>query len=671
MDRERYARHRARAARRQQTISKTGREIGPPPPIRDPQRRHAAQTSLAQFAKTYFPNTFYLPFCPDHLRCIAKLEHATLHGGHFAFALPRGSGKTSLALTAALWAVLHGYRQFVVIIGPTERHALNTLAALRTHLETNDLLAEDYPEVCHPIRALEGITNRCPGQLCLNQRTQIQFTSNKIVLPTIAESPASGSILVTASITGQIRGMVHTRPDGHTVRPDLAILDDPQTDESAASAYQTETRARIILGAVLGLAGPNRNITAVMPCTCIAPHDLASRFLDPQLHPEWQPEKTKLVYAWPTAEHMWQHYAELRAKSLREGGNGAEATAYYQAHRAEMDAGAHVAWPERHNPDEISGLQHAWNLRLRDPAAFAAEYQNEPIDTSAPSDQITPAHLAIRLSPYHRGHIPHNTRHLTAGIDVQSTLLYWTLCAWTDSLGGYLLDYGTYPQQTAHHFTARNPTISITDAHPGSLEHALAASIRTLAAALAAQYDPDLILIDANWATSTPIVQAYCAENPKCIPAHGRYLGARSQPITAARPKPREKLGTHWRLTPTQAGRRLTYDTNFWKSCLRQRLTTHTSDPTALLFHGPGPHEHLAQHLCSEIPRTVHAHDRTVEEWHLPPTRPDNHWLDALVLALVAASVQGAALPGTPQPKPAPAPISFSQQYAQAAQRRF
>ena len=35
-----------------------------------------------------------------------------------------------------------------------------------------------------------------------------------------------------------------------------------------------------------------------------------------------------------------------------------------------------------------------------------------------------------------------------------------------------------------------------------------------------------------------------------------------------------------------------------------------------------------------------------VDEWKLRATRPDNHWLDCLVGCAVAASIQGASLPG-------------------------
>ena len=38
---------------------------------------------------------------------------------------------------------------------------------------------------------------------------------------------------------------------------------------------------------------------------------------------------------------------------------------------------------------------------------------------------------------------------------------------------------------------------------------------------------------------------------------------------------------------------------------------------------------------------------RTVDEWKLRAAAVDNHWLDCLVGCAVAASIQGAILPGT------------------------
>ena len=69
----------------------------------------------------------------------------------------------------------------------------------------------------------------------------------------------------------------------------------------------------------------------------------------------------------------------IRADSLRENGTIDRATAFYATHREEMDEGAEIAWEARYNPDELSAIQHAMNLRFLDEVAFWAEYQNEPL----------------------------------------------------------------------------------------------------------------------------------------------------------------------------------------------------------------------------------------------------------------------------------------------------
>ncbi len=106
-----------------------------------------------------------------------------------------------------------------MLIGATESAALETLDCIKTELEVNERLAEDFPEVCYPVAQLEGIANRCAGQLYKGERTRITWTSNEIVLPTVEGSRASGIIVRVAGITGRIRGMKFKRSDGRNVRP--------------------------------------------------------------------------------------------------------------------------------------------------------------------------------------------------------------------------------------------------------------------------------------------------------------------------------------------------------------------------------------------------------------------------------------------------------------------
>jgi hypothetical protein len=118
----------------------------------------------------------------------------------------------------------------------------------------------------------------------------------------------------------EIRGQHHARPDGQVVRPQLVLIDDPQTTESAWSWSQSQRRESILAGDVLGMAGPGKKIAGLMACTVIRPDDMASRILDREKHPDWQSERTKMVYSFPLNEKLWARYNELRSDSLRNDG---------------------------------------------------------------------------------------------------------------------------------------------------------------------------------------------------------------------------------------------------------------------------------------------------------------------------------------------------------------
>ncbi|HEX5470440.1 MAG TPA: hypothetical protein VFW73_01060, partial [Lacipirellulaceae bacterium] len=349
-----YERMKERARARNVALAIAGRDIGELPEVVNSDRKNRAAADFQFFCESYFPLTFHLPWSPDHLKVIGRIEQAVLRGGLFAMAMPRGSGKTTICECACIWAVLNGHREFVCLIGSDEGHAMDMLESIKTELDGNDLLLEDYPEVVYPIQCLDGIANRCNGQLYQGERTHIGWTAREIVLPTMPGSVASGAIIKVAGITGRIRGMKFKRADGQTVRPSLVVIDDPQTDESARSLAQCATRESILAGAILGLSGPGKKISGIMPCTVIRPSDMADNILSRDKHPEWNGERTKMVYSFPANEKKWQRYGELRAESLRMHGDIRLATELYASDREAMDAGAAVAWPERFNHDEIS-----------------------------------------------------------------------------------------------------------------------------------------------------------------------------------------------------------------------------------------------------------------------------------------------------------------------------
>lgn len=670
-----YATKREREAARQKSKSTAGREIGEIPACADPKRRAKCEKSLALACKTYHAKTFALEWSPDHLIALERIQTAIMRGGLFALAMPRGSGKTTLCEIATLWAILNGYRKFVCLIGSDESAAAQLLDSIKIEAETNDLLAADYPEVLYPVRALDGIAHRCKGQLYQGHRTYIDWTGNRLTLPTIAGSKASGAVVRALGITGRIRGLKYKRAEGDSIRPDLVIVDDPQTDESARSLPQIEQRQRILGGAVLGLAGPGSKISGIVPCTVIQKGDLAHRLLDRQANPDWQGERFQLLYDFPTDEALWGRYAEIRAEGLRRGEGIKPATTFYRKHRKAMDAGAKVAWPERYNPDEISALQHAMNLKLADPIAFACEYQNDPPESNLGDSELwTAEQIAHKTNGYARGALPDDAELVTGMIDVQQELLYWVVIAWSKTFTGWVLDYGSWPEQPTNYYTLENASRKLAAAYAGMglearLQKATAdLSDRLFARAWRREQSAELylerLLIDANWKASQKSVYGAIRESAHraaIIPSYGIAIGAKRKPFNEYKPVAGERSGNHWRLATRKGqviGRALTIETNYWKSFLHHRLATPAGDRGSLTLFQAGPREHqlFAEQLTSEYPTRTAGNGREVDEWALRPGRRDNHLFDCAVGCAVAASLSGCELPNfAAKPKKGPA----------------
>ena len=650
---ERYNDIKQRTAARSRAVGAAGRDIGSIPPVRDVPRRDSCERSFRLFCETYGSESFLLAWSPDHLTAIAKIESAVLRGELFAFAMPRGSGKSTLCTWACLWSMLYGHRQFVVLVGSDQTIAVQMLDGLKSHLEQNPLLLEDFPAACYPVHALDGITARVRGQTCEGEPTHMGWTADEITLPWIPGAASAGAAVRVAGITGRIRGLSHTRPDGRTVRPNLCLIDDPQTDESSASPSQVATRERILSGAILGLAGPGSKIAGLATITVIRPDDLADRLLDRMRHPSWQGERTKLVYEWPTADELWGQYGEIRREGQRSGAGTGGADAFYAARQAEMDAGARVAWPERKHLDELTAIQHAWNLRIdRGESAFQAEYQNAPLADDISSDKLDKRALLARALTLERGIVPLSHQTLTAFIDVQEKLLYWTVVSWGGSFGGHIVAYGTYPDQASTFFKSNEAkktlAIKAKSSEFGAALHAgLEATSQLLLGRDWLREDGvamrvGKMLIDANWAQSTEVVRTFCRRShwaAVLIPSHGKGVGASSGSLTEKKGRG-EKLGLNWVIRPTSTHQMYgVYDTNYWKTFCAARLRLAIGDPESMTLHA-GDHDMLVEHLTSEHPVRTESKNRVVDEWKLDGRR-ENHWWDCLVGSAVAASMSG------------------------------
>lgn len=668
-DSDQYRRKKERERERQNNASASGRDIGGWPPTSNPRRRAAAEKSFRKFCEVYLSARFPLAWSPDHLTVLAKMQSVVVDGGLYALAMPRGSGKTSLAEAAALWAVLLGVHEFVALLAATKTHAVARLSSIKRELLNNNLLLADWPEVCVPIREMGGIANRCKGQLSQGVPTDMTWGRMQIVLPNVTGSQSSAVVLQCGGLLEAVRGLNYTRPDGRVVRPRLAIIDDPQTRRSARSTVQSEEREKILAGDVLYLPGPGQKISAVMPCTVIESMDMADRILDRQRNPEWQGIRTKLLYQLPKEMKLWDAYADIRAAEWSDGETiHRKSTAYYRAHRKAMDQGAKVAWPERKGKGELSAIQHAMNLYYRDTAAFFAEMQNEP----EPDQQVnqvevmTSDKLACHVSSNKRGEIPEAVERLTFFVDVHKELLYWAVCGWEPGFRGHVVDYGTWPKQGAVYFEmkhcrqpiSKDPRITAT-----SLEGRILQAVQLCLAELAERpwkrRDGITMLlqfgmIDANWGEVDDEVYAAVAavrsrQRINVLPSHGIPIGPAKCPISRYdRKKTKGQIGDEWMIPPRAAKRpcqHVTFDAGRRKSFLHRRLSTPIGDPGCLtLFDAPpATHRLLAEHVTAETGVKVSGPYGDLTVWTAIPGR-DNHWLDCLSGCCTAESICGGKL---------------------------
>lgn len=669
-------------AQRQNEQSAQGRDIGSIRLIKNLPRRNACKKSLRLFCETYNAEAFSLDWSADHLHVIASIERSVRGGFLQAFAMPRGSGKTTLCRMAVLWVASYALSPYVFLIGATASKAEDSLDAIKTWIRYLPKYGEDFPEIAQAAVALGGIANKQSGQLCCGESTAIRWEKDRLVLPRVPKpknlrckgkyAPTSGLVIGCSGLTGEgIRGSLFTVPTGAQVRPSLVLIDDPQTDESAASDTQNQSRYALLTGAVLGMAGPGKSISGVMPCTVIRPEDMADRVLNRKAHPLWRGIRTQLLRSMPTNMEVWERYFETYRECMgRDEPDISTANEYYTTNRDELDEGAEASWPERKLDEEVSATQHAMNLYARDRAAFFAEYQNQPLDMSESANhplRLTKAVLEKKLNGVARSVVPKECEHLTAFIDVGGDLLHWMVSAWTDTLAGGPIDYGAMPDQKAAYFSKTNVPKPLAKMFPGMAQDAyLLAALDILVDQLLTRsfvredgraMSIAKILVDIKWGEKNKLLRSWCRRHQH----HGRILhaaqgfgfSATSIPMADYRPDG-AKRGEHWRNGPPKEGDIwITVDTNWWKSKAAERLALPLGTPGAWSIFGEDMREHamLFDHFCEEDPVDVSARGRTVTEWKTKKGVVDNDYWDCLVGSAVGASMLGAVIPGMERPK--------------------
>ncbi|MBF0447114.1 MAG: phage terminase large subunit [Magnetococcales bacterium] len=310
-------------------------------------RVEKCQTSFRFFAKTYFPHYISRHDSTLHTYLYRRLERLiqdNKKGSKLAIAAPRSEAKSTLVTQVfTLWCVVTEKKQFIPIIMDALHQATSMLESIKAELESNPRLKQDFPHCSGKGRTWND------GLILTKNGTRIQaFGSGK-----------------------RMRGLRHGAR-----RPDLVICDDLENDENVRSRQQRDKLDEWMRGVVLKLGPPDDSMDLIVVGTILHQDALLSRLFK---NPLWESKRFQAIIRWPDNMPLWDQWQEILKAEGEE-----QADAFYSQHKAAMDRGSKLSWPE------VRSLERLMKMRCRDGAdTFDAELQNRPQDCNAPFQNFT------------------------------------------------------------------------------------------------------------------------------------------------------------------------------------------------------------------------------------------------------------------------------------------
>jgi predicted phage terminase large subunit-like protein len=301
-------------------------------------RAARVELSLVDWSREFLPHYFSLRASPMHAWLAERAD--AMHeerGARINVIGPRGHAKsTVITLAHVLRSAIELREPYIWIVSDTHSQAADHLANIKAELVDNELLAAAYP----------GAVGQGP-----------RWRAGAIEL-------ANGAV-VEAYGTGQkIRGRRHRQH-----RPTLIVCDDLENDGHANSPW-LRRRSREWFDGSLLKAGTGRT-NVVNLATALHVEALALRLART---PGWTSATFRAIAKWPENASLWIEWEAIYA-NVDNPRAAVDAWHYYETHRAEMDAGAELLWPEH---EELYAL-----MRMRAEGghtAFEREKQGSPIN---------------------------------------------------------------------------------------------------------------------------------------------------------------------------------------------------------------------------------------------------------------------------------------------------
>ena len=276
----------------------------------DPARRAERLADPLLFLKGYFPKSFFRPYSEDQIEAIKIIVDCARFNTDEIICAPRGDWKTETLKHMVVYLMLAEHIRFPVWIAATTASARTSFEHIKK-IFVNEDLAEDFPEVCDPILAIQGSPQKAARQTHKGQLTALEWKAEHLVFPTIPGSPYSGMKFTYRGLDAHIRG-INISGD----RPDFAPCDDLETRESADSDHQIEVRERLLDNDVGGL-GSGETIPRVVLGTVQNRKCLTFKKLK-----EWGGKRFQAVKQWPDTERavgLRDEYIDMRREEKRQG----------------------------------------------------------------------------------------------------------------------------------------------------------------------------------------------------------------------------------------------------------------------------------------------------------------------------------------------------------------
>lgn len=263
----------------------------------------------------------------------AKINRAD--GCRRAIEAPRGHAKsTTFTFKDDLHAAVYGYKHYIIILSDSSEQAEGFLTDLKTELEENAALREDFGQ-------LEGRV----------WKASVILLANGVKI----EAIGSGK---------KIRGRRHKQ-----WRPDLIVCDDLENDENVNTPEQRK-KLRDWFYKAVSKAGDT--YTDIVYIGTLLHYD--ALLANVAKNPSYKTAKYRGVISFATNTALWDAW-EAIFTDLGNDNRQEDAKAFFEANRAEMLEGTAVLWEEKLSYYDLMVIRISEGQ-----ASFNSEIQNDPID---------------------------------------------------------------------------------------------------------------------------------------------------------------------------------------------------------------------------------------------------------------------------------------------------